>query len=224
MEALKVMYSWGIIPVIVVGTIFNWWGKYWAAGIAYAVFGILFSWWIRGLKNFIVTKTSYGGYFGQFNAKGKDFFKVYLVSALITLGFGIISTSIIVGFLEEERTSYSKIVFILPIYTGYVLAYAYAQAKLTNTVWNHIELGPLRFHCTLKSFDMVKLYFTNAIGIIASAGFLIPWAVIRTFKYRTDNTHVINITELKEFLSNETETVQATGAEMTEFFDMDLSL
>ncbi len=222
-ESFRVIYAWGIIPAIAVGTIFNWWGIYWAAGIAYAVFAILFPWWVRNLKNFIVTKTSYGGHFGQFSASGNYFFQVYLVSVFITFGFGLITT-IIVRFFEMEGMPYSNIIFIMPIYAGYVFAYAYVQTKITNTVWNQIRLGPLRFRCTLNSFEMAELYLTNAIGIIASAGFLIPWAVIRTYKYRTDNTHVINMTELKEFRASETETVQAAGAEMTEFFDMDLSI
>ena len=113
---------------------------------------------------------------------------------------------------------------MLPIYVGYVFAYAYIQAKITNIVWNKIRLGPVRFNCTLKSLDLVKLYLTNAIGIIVFAGLLIPWAVIRTFKYRADHTQVINTAALKAFHGSETATVRAAGAELGDFLDMDLSL
>lgn len=222
-EAFKIIYSWGIIPVITIGTIFNWWGQYWIIGIVYVAFCILFPWWLRRLKNFIVTKTSYGGNLGQFRATGKDFFKIYLVSVLIAIVFGAITTFIVIGLIGTEWTP-ANIAILLPIYSGYVYAYAYVQAKITNTVWNKISLGPLRFHCTLSSFDMVILYLTNAIGIIVSAGLLIPWAIIRTYKYRIDNTHVFKMAELNEFRASETENVQAAGAEMTEFFDMDLSI
>ncbi len=214
-ESFKVIYAWGIIPVIAVGTIFNWWGVYWAPIIVYGVFTILFPWWIRNLKNFIVTRSSYGGHFGQFGATGGRFFLIYFESVLILIGFGAIA--IFTGI----ATVFGPIVMT---YAGYVFAYAYVQAKITNIVWNRIKIGPLRFRCTLHWFDMIILYLTNAIGVIASAGFLIPWAVIRTYKYRTDNTHVINTAELTEFRASETEAVQATGAEMTEIFDMDLSL
>ncbi len=216
-ESFKVIYAWGIIPTIAVGTIFNWWGIFWAPSLAYGVFTILFPWWIRNLKNFIVTRSSYGGNFGQFGATGGQFFLVYFESVLIFIGF--VAIAIFTGIV----TAFGPIGYLM-IYAGYVFAYAYVQAKITNIVWNRIKLGPLRFRSTLHWFDMTILYLTNAIGIIASAGFLIPWAVIRTYKYRTDNTHVINTAELTEFRASETEAVQATGAEMTEIFDMDLSL
>jgi uncharacterized membrane protein YjgN (DUF898 family) len=110
------------------------------------------------------------------------------------------------------------------MYAGYVLAFAYVQANLTNTLWNQIDLGPVRFLSTLKSCDLAKLYLTNALGIIASVGLLIPWAVIRTLRYRADHTKVVREAELTEFRGSEAETVQAAGAELGELFDMDLSL
>lgn len=224
-EALKVISAWGIIPAFVAGTIFNWWGKYWIAGIVMALFGILSPWWMRRLKNFVVTNTSYGGHSGQFGATGGDFFRVYFMSGLIVSGFALITgfTVFIIPSAAKD-IPYASLIFTMPVYAGYVIAYAYVQANMTNTVWNQIRIGPLRFHCSLRSFDLVKLYLTNAIGIITSAGLLIPWAVIRTFRYRTDHTQVINMAELTEFRGSKTESVHAAGAELTEFFDMDLSL
>ncbi len=225
MEALKVISAWGIIPAIVIGTMFNWWGKYWAAGVFYALFGLLFPWWLRRLKHFIVTKTSYGGRFGQFGATGGQFFKVYFVAGLIVAGFGIITgIAGAVIFSVLENIQYASLFFIIPVYAGYVLAFAYVQANITNTVWNQIDLGPVRFQSTLKSYDLSKLYLTNALGIIASAGLLIPWAVIRTLRYRADHTKVMHEAELTDFRGSEAATVQAAGAEVGEFFDMDLSL
>ncbi|MCP4265771.1 MAG: DUF898 domain-containing protein [Candidatus Brocadiaceae bacterium] len=218
-EAFNVIYAWGIIPVIAVGTIFNWWGIYWAPSIAYGVFTILFPWWRRNLKNFIVTRSSYGGHFGQFGVTGGRFFLIYFESVLILIGFGAIA--VLHGI---TNTKFSPIDFIVPLYIGYIFAYAYVQAKITNIVWNRMRLGPLRFHSTMNCFGMTILYITNAIGILFSVCMLIPWAMIRTFRYRTDRTHVINMAELKEFRASEDLKVQAAGAELTEFFDMDLSI
>lgn len=71
---------------------------------------------------------------------------------------------------------------------------------------------------------MAKLYFSNAIGILASVGLLIPWAVMRTLKYRADNLRVLLDGELADFTGDNRTAVQAAGAEMGEFFDLDLSL
>ena len=224
-EALKVISAWGLIPAFIVGTMFNWWGKYWIAGILGALFALLFPWWMRRLKNFIVTNTSYGGQCGQFSATGGQFFKIYFSSGLILFGVGIVA-AIFVGItfsLIEDRT-FTPYVAMIPIYAGYVLAFAYVQANMTNTVWNNARLGPVHFRCTLTTLALAKLYLTNAIGIIASAGLLIPWAEVRTIRYRADHTQVIHRDDLTEFRGNENETVQAAGAELSEFFDLDLSL
>jgi uncharacterized membrane protein YjgN (DUF898 family) len=107
---------------------------------------------------------------------------------------------------------------------GYVFAFAYVRANTANLVWNHSELGPLRFHSTLRARGLAKLYLTNALGIVASAGLLTPWAVIRTLKYRVENVHVILQDTLDRFQGTQTDTVGAAGAEMGEFFDLDLSV
>jgi uncharacterized membrane protein YjgN (DUF898 family) len=71
---------------------------------------------------------------------------------------------------------------------------------------------------------MVKLYLTNALAILASLGLLTPWAVIRTLKYRADHLKVFLQGELSYFQGAEASAVQAVGAELGDFFDMDLSL
>jgi uncharacterized membrane protein YjgN (DUF898 family) len=224
-EALKVIAAWGIIPAIVVGTMFNWWGKFWAAGIFYGLFGLLFPWWMRRLKHFLVTNSAYGGWFGNFSATGGQFFTIYFIAGLIVFGFAMVTgITVAVSFAFMKENPYVNLFFVIPVYAGYVLAFAYVQANLTNTVWNQIDLGPVRFRSTLKSCDLAKLYLTNAIGIIVSAGLLIPWAVIRTLRYRAEHTRVIREAELTEFRGSETASVQATGAEVGEFFDIDLSL
>jgi uncharacterized membrane protein YjgN (DUF898 family) len=110
------------------------------------------------------------------------------------------------------------------MYTGYVLAYAYIKAKSGNLVWDNTRLGPIRFQSTLRIIDLLKLYVTNALGIVISVGLLIPWAVMRTMKYRADNMRVFQEGDLGEFQGSDMSTVAAVGAETIDLFDVDLSL
>jgi uncharacterized membrane protein YjgN (DUF898 family) len=227
--ALKVLSAWGIVPVLVIGTIFKWQGALWAAGVSLGLFGLLFPWWFRNIKNFIATNTIYGGQSGQFGATGGEFWRIYFMSGLIVSAFGVVSAitiAISVSLLKNTplNTQYTVYVFMLPVYAGYILAYAYIQANMTNAVWNKIRLGPVSFQIRLKSFDMAKLYLTNALGIVASAGMLTPWAVIRTFRYRADHMQVLCHAELTDFQGSKADNVQAAGAELSEIFDMDLSI
>jgi uncharacterized membrane protein YjgN (DUF898 family) len=71
---------------------------------------------------------------------------------------------------------------------------------------------------------LIRLYVSNALGIVATLGLLIPWAVMRTLKYRADNMRVLLEGDLGEFQGSDTTSVSAVGAEMVDFFDVDISL
>jgi uncharacterized membrane protein YjgN (DUF898 family) len=225
-DALNALYLWGLIPAFALGATFNWWGKLAFAGIATAVFGLAFPWWMRRLKNFIVSHTSYGRKNGAFSATGGQFYGVYFRSGLIMVGMLII-VGVFSVMLFASMTKKSQLMvwlFAVPMYAGYVLAYAYVQAHSSNLVWNHTRLGPLRFQSDLRGWGMAKLYVTNALAIIASLGLLIPWAVMRTLKYRADHMRVLQEGDLAEFQGSDMSAVAAVGAETVDFFDMDLSL
>ena len=222
LAAMRTIYWLGLIPAVVVGTIFGWWGKPALAGAAFGVCGLLFPWWMRRLRHFIVTRTTFGGQSAEFGATGRQFFRVYLVSGLILFTAGV-SAGLLV-FALKNGGKHALFIAPVPVYVGYVFAFAYVRANTANLVWNHSELGPLRFQSTLRARGLAKLYLTNALGIIASAGLLTPWAVIRTMKYRVENVHVIPHGALDRFQGAQQDTVGAAGAEMGEFLDLDLSV
>jgi uncharacterized membrane protein YjgN (DUF898 family) len=225
-DALKALYLWGLVPAAVVGMSFEWRGHFVVAGAAVLVFLLAFPWWIRRLKNLLVSHTSYGGRNGAFSATSGQFFSVYLKSGLIMLGVlflvGIAAAMMSAALTKMPQTL--GILILIPTYAGYVLAYAYAQAQSSNLVWNHTQLGPLRFQSALLGTGLAKLYVTNALAILASLGLMIPWAVMRTLKYRADHMQVLQEGELAEFLGSDRSAVGAAGAETVDFFDVDISL
>ena len=223
--ALRVLYAWGIIPVLIAGTIFEWWGNPMLAAAAFGIFGLVFPWWLRRLKHFIVNRTLFGGKRGELAATGTQFFKVYFVAGLIVTGVAMLTGAVIaLGFATMAKSPYAFVVLSVPIYAGYVFAFAYVQSHISNLVWNQTRLGPLGFRSDLRGRGMAMLYLTNALGIILSAGLLTPWAVMRTLKYRADHLHVVVEGRLAEFHGAEKSSVQAAGAELGEYFDVDLSL
>jgi len=225
-DAVMALYVWGIIPAaLVIAWLFAWNDNMIVLGITFGVFVLLFPWWIRRLKKFIIEHTSYGGRKGLFFAKGGQFFKIYFISALI-MTVALIAVGALTGafWFTIKKSAYDAYYIVILVYAGYVFAYAYIQARSSNLVWNNIALGPARFHSTLRGRDLLSLYLTNALGIVASVGLLIPWAVMRTMKYRADNMRVILEDNIDEFQGSDISTVAAIGAETLDFFDMDISL
>lgn len=223
--AFLTLYALGLVPLLVAGSIFEWWENYYVMGAAYLLFGFYFPWWIRGLKQFIVNRTAFGGARGEMTASGGQFFKIYFIAGLILFAiFGIGGMLLATSLMVPDTKDYAFFLILVPLYAGYVLAFAYVQAHASNLVWNHTTLGPLRFRSSLTGRGLAKLYLTNALAIVVSLGLLTPWAVMRTLKYRADHMHVIVQGELGELHGREATAVQAAGAELGEFFDVDLSL
>ena len=224
-DALKMLYAWGIIPIWVAGMMFSWEIKPIYLAVISIAFAVSVPFLMCRLKKFIVEHTIYGGQKGVFSATGRQYFKIYFLSVLIMVAVSI-PLVIVTGILISSSTHTWVLTYISPlfVYTGYVLAYAYIKARSGNLAWNNTRLGPLRFQSTLRCRDLLYIYVTNALGIIASLGLLIPWAVIRTWKYRAENIKIFQEEALAQFQGNEASKVAALGAETLDIFDLDLSL
>lgn len=204
--AVKVLYGWAVVTVLTLG--------------------IGFSWWQQRLKKFLVTHTHFGGIAGEFNATGGQFFKTYFIGGLLFTGAAM-GIGMMVGMgsvLTRSADSVATgIVTAMLFYALYVMFYAYIQTRITNLVWNQSQLGPVTFQSTLRMRGLLKLYLTNALAILLSAGLLIPWATMRTLKYRADHLTVI-AKDLNEFQGSTDSQVRAVGAEVGDLFDFDLSV
>jgi uncharacterized membrane protein YjgN (DUF898 family) len=116
------------------------------------------------------------------------------------------------------------VVFVAMGYLAYLLAFASVRARITNLTWNHASLGTVRFESTLRTGPLAWLYFLNILAIIATLGLAIPWARVRTLRYRCDHTTVVAGQGLDRFLAAESQAVGATGEAVSEFFNIDIGL
>jgi uncharacterized membrane protein YjgN (DUF898 family) len=77
---------------------------------------------------------------------------------------------------------------------------------------------------TLSSLRLARIYGFNMAAITLTLGFAVPWAVIRTLRYRAESLAVLADGGLDAFVGGVTRDVAAAGEEMSEMFDMDFSL
>ncbi len=224
-QAFKAINAWGLVPMIGLGSAFSWWDNPVYAGIAFGLFGLFFPFWLRRLKHFLISNTSFGGESGTFNATGRQYLNIYFKAGFILMGAGVVMGVSIASLTALTHNPGLTIVLaLIPLYLGYVLSYAYSQAHAGNLTWNRTQLGGLAFRSTLTGRGLAKLYTVNALAIVASLGLLIPWAVIRTLKYRIDHLQLALGGNLAHFVGTPATSVQAAGAEVGEMFDLDLSL
>ena len=99
----------------------------------------------------------------------------------------------------------------------------YLKARIGNLVWNSATLDKLSFKSSLRARDFIWLYMTNIIAIICTFGLATPWAQIRMAKYRASKLQVVGDVDFDQFVGDKKAEMKATGEEIADFFDVDLS-
>lgn len=99
----------------------------------------------------------------------------------------------------------------------------YFQSRVSNLVWNNTTLDHLSFKSSLRARDFMWLYFTNMLAIMFTFGLATPWAQIRMARYRTSKLSIIGDVDFDQFVGDKKQEVKATGEEIADMFDVDLS-
>ncbi len=91
-------------------------------------------------------------------------------------------------------------------------------------MWNGTYGPGVRCAGSLAAARLARLYIGNVVAIVATVGLLIPWAVIRTLRYRLENFSMILEDEAPHEASPELERVGAAGQELGDIFNLDLGI
>ena len=228
-DAVRTLYAWGLIPLILIGAFILWqWQQPVLFFIAAFVFAIYMPFWLVGIKRFLVDHTRFGGVAGKLAITGGNFYFIYFSAGLLATALLIVTGGAALGITKLTHgwalgNAIATFALILPC-VGYVIVYAYIQAQISNLVWNNTQLGPLRFQSTLATRRLAELYLSNGFAILVSLGLLIPWVVVRSFRYRAECLHGYMQGEWSGFGGGEASSAHAVGAEVGEMFDLDFSL
>jgi uncharacterized membrane protein YjgN (DUF898 family) len=113
----------------------------------------------------------------------------------------------------------ATLVYILFIF-GFL---GYLQARIGNLIWNNTTLDKLSFKSSLRARDFAWLYFSNIVVIMLTFGIATPWAQIRMARYRASKLQIVGDVDFDQFVGDKKAEVKATGEEIAEMFDVDLS-
>lgn len=200
-------------------------------------FGLAYPYVVYKQKKFLIGNHSYGQTPFLFGARILEFYKVYgtaLLGGIIfvtALALALYS----VGISEEQILAYPNqphtdqfsligIAFLLGFMTFYFSLFAFIHISIQNLCWSRNTLANIGFESRLKTLPYLWLFISNAIAVVCSIGLLIPWAQIRMTRYRLDNLSLELNGSLDQFVAGEQKKVGATGEQVGEFFDIDLSL
>jgi uncharacterized membrane protein YjgN (DUF898 family) len=231
-RAALILYMWGMIPLLLVSGYALWQFNQNLAlgllGVAMMIFGFLFPFWLAWVKRFLVRHTRYGGVAGELSITGGNYYYIYFKAGLLAVLL-MIPAVVVIGGLAKAfgggmPAELQVFLGVAPVFLAYVFVYGYSQAQTGNLVWNNTRLGPVRFQSILTGRGLAALYLTNGLAILLSCGLLIPWAVVRTTRYRAEHLRGVMQGDWSVFQGSAARTVGAAGSEVGEMFDLDFSL
>lgn len=203
----------------------------WSIAIPFTL-GILYPLVKGKQKIFSVENHRFGATGFAFGARASQFYNPYLAAFGVLIAasvvFGLLGA--LIGFVVVLVSSTMSdptligVAFAAVAYLGYFVAYCFLVALVTNFVWERTTLGEVRFAASMKGLEVLWLYFGNLVGIVCSAGLLIPWAMVRMARYRASRFRVLAPASLVELRGTHRTGQSATGSEVGDFFNVDLGL
>jgi len=170
--------------------------------------GMAYPWYLAMKRRLFVENSSYGSERFAFAATTGEYyvaamklsfaFLAFLAGSIATLGIGL-----------------------LPFY---VLLRAYAEVVFARISWRNTSLGGIRFDCSWTTGGLAGLYFVNALGVLASLGLLVPWAAVRSARYKLERITLLAEHGPGKVLAAAQENVGAVGDEAGELLGFDFGL
>src|SRR5947209_4615442 len=198
------------------------------AGVVFSL-GVALPWFMARQRAFVMSNHAFGTSRLECEISARAYFGIYIRGSLLLFVLSI-PFGVMLGIMAGKALALGKFAWIgifLPLvllYVAYAIAYAYIQARTTNLVWNGTRGPGLKFSCTLSADKLAKLYLGNLLAAACTAGLLIPWAVIRTLRYRYENLAMIFEGETAHQANPALARVGATGEELGNLFNVDLGI
>ena len=191
--------------------------------------GLAYPWFVARRKRFVLGNHALGSSRFGCEVSTASFYWLYLRAALMQIGL-LMPVGALAFYAVQSLRAYptlAPVVFALPViaaYAAYAVVYGYLQARTTNLLWNGAYGPGLRFASDLRARKLIGIYFGNILAAVLSVGLLIPWAVVRTLKYRLSCLQVIVEQETVHQADPAFARVGATGQELGDFFNLDLGI
>lgn len=174
--------------------------------------GIGYPWYLAMKRRLFVENSSYGAQRFAFSATTGDYYVGAMKLSFAFLGF-VIGSIVTLG------------IGLLPFY---LLLRAYAEVVFARLAWRNTTLaaqsGAIRFDCGWTTGGLFGLYFGNSLGVLLSLGLLVPWAAIRTARYKLERITLQSEHGPAKVLAAVEESVGAVGDEAGELLGFDFGL
>ncbi len=193
-------------------------------------FGLAYPYFARERKRFVIANTAYGNGAFDMSARAGQFYAIYAKTTAVSLLIVLVASAanyaltLLIPVSSEPTRVLFPAMSALLFFPFLAIVYAYVYTSMTNLVVNHTTLQGLRFESRLQTAYMCWLYFSNALAVIFTLGLLIPWAMVRTARYRISSISLLADGDPDAFFAAEAEKAGAVGEELGDLLDVDIGL
>lgn len=204
--------------------------------------GVLWPLFVSRLKRYQQGEAAFGATRASFHADDGAYFGIYMRASLLVLA--VLSLTVLAGFgLSEVEDLFPAlpadgdeaamiqaigtlvgIGLAVMLVSSILLVGPYVAAHVRNLTWNSTRLGPHRFESSMQARRLMWISLSNFALIVLTLGLFMPWAAVRTARYRAQTLSLCPGTSIDAALANAEAEVTATGEETAEMFDLDIGL
>ncbi|HVP70438.1 MAG TPA: DUF898 family protein [Gemmatimonadaceae bacterium] len=199
--------------------------------IAIVSFGLAYPWFRMRRARFIAGHHRFGGTPFAAHLSTGDFAVMYVLAMFAMGGAFVLLLFLTAGAVAVagdpkggEPPGFVGIMSVAFTYGLYLVIFAFVRARTINIILNGTTIGPLRLVGSLRGWMMTWLYLSNIVAIIATAGLATAWATIRMARYRAQTLDVYSYSSLESLPGGVAIVATATGSEVSDLFDVDVSL
>lgn len=180
------------------------------------------------MKKYLYSHIAFGRTQTNFSGQPGNFYRIYLTIFVFFLPLVAIlfMTDLLEIFSGPTSTSViPQLSALLSIVVGVLFVFfapAYLYVHTTNYSLNQTILGNCRLQSTLRLRDILWINFTNVLGVMATFGLLIPWAKVRSARYKLEHLTVHLQGDFDQFIADEEVSASALGEAAVDFFDIDI--
>ncbi|CAG9175985.1 hypothetical protein LMG23992_03068 [Cupriavidus laharis] len=208
-EAYKVFVLWPLLTVFTLGAL---------APLTH-----------QRLKHYQHNHTRFGTAPFAFDASAGAFYGVYLrtfamtVVVVLVAAAGGIALGISAGS-GRGAAVFAGMLGMIGMYVALLAVGPYFNAALQNLVWNHTTLAPHSFRSEVKAGRLFYIFLTNMLGTALTLGLFLPFARVRSARYRVECMTLMARAPLDAFVAGQAESVGALGDAAADWYDIDIAL
>ncbi len=210
-EAFKVFVGYGLLSVLTLG-------------LAFPLF-------YRQLRKFVLDNLSFGTAKFSCQVSIGTIYRIFVlpmllgILAIALLAFVFVTAS---GAGGAAKNYYLIGIAVIALALLMILMRAvvapYITGRTVNAVWNSTSLERHHFSSNLPVGGFIWLTVTNWLLMLLTLGLFIPWARVRSARYRAEHMSFLVDGDLESFVAGELTAASALGDEAAEMMDLDIAL